>query len=327
MSVTSPIDDGDAGRPAARRSRRSRRPPRGPACSTRRAASRAGPAARAGGSSAGSACATRSSCSIRSRDAASDACRRTSSATCSAGAACAASESSSRLSSVEYCWSESRGPRLSVPISSPPRDERHHQRDPRLPERRRRPASRARACSTSTAPPAVWRYATSGSFGAISTAGAVSPRARDLLDGRRVGDDGHVRRPASADHPPHALRDGRHLTPFLRRHRHGIVTGSFRCGARPTRGSAASSRCTTRFEVAAQRRPARPARAGARRTRPASAPRRSGAGRSAGRRTAGRASAAGRNSAATTSVEPAIARFDPPAKDENSACPASTSPM
>jgi hypothetical protein len=36
--------------------------------------------------------------------------------------------------------------------------------------------------------------------------------------------------------------------------------------------------------------------------------------------------AAHRNNAATTSVEPAIARFDPPANDEKTACPASTSP-
>ena len=107
---------------------------------------------------------------MRSRDAASAAWRRTSSATCSAGAACAASESSSRLSSVEYCWSESRGPRLSVPISSPPETSGTTSDTPAS-----RSASTAGDCSssrsTSTTPPAVCRYASSGSLGAISTAG------------------------------------------------------------------------------------------------------------------------------------------------------------
>ncbi len=74
-------------------------------------------------------------------------------------------------------------------------------------------------------------------------------------------------------------------------------------------------------EVACSASPARPARAVARRSPRACAARRSGAGRSGGRRSAARASAPGRNSAATTSVEAAIARFDPPANDENSACP------
>ena len=58
----------------------------------------------------------------------------------------------------------------------------------------------------------------------------------------------------------------------------------------------------------------------------ACAARRSGGGRSAGRRAAARRARSGRNSAATTSVDTAIARFEPPANDENTACPASTSP-
>ena len=63
--------------------------------------------------------ATRISCSRRSRSAASAACSRTSWATRMAGAAWAARVVRRRRSSVEYSCSDSRGPRLRVPISSP----------------------------------------------------------------------------------------------------------------------------------------------------------------------------------------------------------------
>ena len=96
--------------------------------------------------------ATRISCSRRSRAWISPARSRTSSATRTAGAACVARLASRRRSSVEYSCSESRGPRLSVPINSPWLIERARPGRRRPPAGRARPASRVRGRASSTGP-------------------------------------------------------------------------------------------------------------------------------------------------------------------------------
>ena len=150
---------------------------------------------------------------MRSRDAASDACRRTSSATCSAGAAWAASESSSRLSSVEYCWSESRGPRFSVPTSSPPDDERHDQRHARR-------AQRVDGRRLELEPLDLDHAACGLEVGEQRVVGrdlhgrADRQVGREDRSGLAAGRGGLGRRrvAASADHPAHRMRERRHLT-------------------------------------------------------------------------------------------------------------------